>query len=404
MSLRLALVSLHTSPGDDPGTGDVGGMNVAVKHTALALADLGHDVEVLTRRTSATTPDAVRLAPGVTLRQIHAGPAEPRIKADHEQYIDEFADALRHLGPYDIIHSHHWFSGMAALELAHHHGIPHVQSFHSIAAAQSTPLSEGERPESPGRLDGEARLARESDAIVTVSDAERETVVGRLGAEPTRVFTVPPGVDAEQFAPAELPGSSPQHADAVTHGAGYLVAAARLEPLKGLDLAIEALAELPSSLRPDLIVSGGATSGYDAYPDELRALADRLGVGGRVHFIGPQTRDALADLLRGASLALVPSHSETFGLIALEAQACATPVVAADAGGLREAVVDGVTGIVVPVREPGAWAGTISTLLRDSARRAELGAAGRQRALEFTWGRTARATVQVYENLLGRSA
>ncbi|PFG29782.1 glycosyltransferase [Paramicrobacterium agarici] len=395
MSLRLALVSLHTSPNDDPGTGDVGGMNVAVRHTALALAELGHEVDVLTRRSSTTAPDAVEVAPRVTLRQLHAGPAERRVKGDHEEYIAEFGEAMRHLGPYDVIHSHHWFSGMAALELAHHDGIPHVQSFHSIAAAHTTPLSEGERPESPGRIAGEEHLAQHSDAIITVSDAERETVTARLGADPARVHTVAPGVDAAQFSPKT---------DAATSDAGYLLAAARLEPLKGLDLAIEALAQLPRDGRPDLVVSGGATTGFDDYPDELRSLAERLGVADRVHFIGPQSRDALADLLRGARIALVPSHSETFGLIALEAQACGTPVVASDAGGLREAIVDGKTGILVPVRQANAWAGTISALLRDPERCAQLGAAGRERALTFTWERTARATVNVYESLLGRAA
>ncbi|WP_166983183.1 glycosyltransferase [Paramicrobacterium fandaimingii] len=397
MPLRLALVSLHTSPNDDPGTGDVGGMNVAVRHTALALAELGHHVDVLTRRSSPDAPDAVEVAERITLRQLHAGPPERRVKGDHEEYIAEFGGAMRHLGPYDVIHSHHWFSGMAALELAQHHGIPHVQSFHSIAAAHTTPLSEGERPESPGRLAGEELLAQRSDAIITVSDAERETVITRLGADPARVITVAPGVDAAQFSPHETP-------DASTGDAGYLLAAARLEPLKGLDLAIKTLAELPKSGRPDLIVSGGATTGFDDYPDKLRALAEGLGVADRVHFIGPQARDALADLLRGARIALVPSHSETFGLIALEAQACGTPVVASDAGGLREAVVDGQTGILVPVREPSAWAGTISTLLRDPERCAELGAAGRERALQFTWERTAQGTVAVYEKLLGRQA
>ncbi|GAB2529372.1 glycosyltransferase [Paramicrobacterium agarici] len=395
MSLRLALVSLHTSPNDDPGTGDVGGMNVAVRHTALALAELGQEVDVLTRRSSTTAPDAVEVAPGVTLRQLHAGPAERRVKGDHEEYIAEFGEAMRHLGPYDVIHSHHWFSGMAALELAHHHGIPHVQSFHSIAAAHTTPLSEGERPESPGRIAGEEHLAQHSDAIITVSNAERETVTARLGADPARVHTVAPGVDAAQFSPKT---------DAATNDAGYLLAAARLEPLKGLDLAIEALAELPREGRPDLVVSGGATTGFDDYPDELRSLAEHLGVADRVHFVGPQSRDALADLLRGARIALVPSHSETFGLIALEAQACGTPVVAADAGGLREAIVDGQTGILVPVRQANAWAGTISALLRDPERCAQLGAAGRERALTFTWERTARATADVYERLLGRAA
>ncbi|SEB60798.1 D-inositol-3-phosphate glycosyltransferase [Paramicrobacterium humi] len=392
MPLRLALVSLHTSPNDDPGTGDVGGMNVAVRHTALALAELGHEIDVLTRRSSTAGPDACEVAPGVTLRQLSAGPAERRVKGDHEEYIEAFRAAMADLGPYDLIHSHHWFSGMAAVEIARSRGIPHVQSYHSIAAALSTPLSEGERPESPGRLAGEAALAAASDAIITVSDAERSTVIDRLGAEPQRVVTVYPGVDANQFAPDS-------RSDAATVSPGYIVAAARLEPLKGLDLAIETLA---GSRDPELrlVVSGGPTTGHDDYPAELEQLARDRSVADRVEFIGPQGRDALAALLRGARTVLVPSHSETFGLIALEAQSCGVPVLAADAGGLREAIADGETGVLVPARDPARWAAELDALLADSQRARVLGEAGRTRALQFTWRRTAEQTAAVYERVL----
>ena len=391
VSLRIALVSLHTSPDDDPGTGDVGGMNVAVRATAVALAGLGHAVDILTRRNAPDAPSDRELAPGVVLRNLTAGPAERRVKGDHEEYIDAFGVAMQAHGPYDIVHSHHWFSGIAALPFARQAGIAHVQSFHSIAADASAPLSAGERPESPGRMLGEARLARESDAVITVSDSERDTVVRRLGANPTRVVVVPPGVDTALFSPAAAPATSRP---------GYLVAAARLEPLKGLDLAIEALAALPASDRPELVIAGGPTTGYDEYPADLRSLAERHGVAGRVRFIGPQSRKDLAALFRGARMLLVPSHSETFGLVALEAAASGIPVVAAASGGLTEAVENGVTGVLVDSRDATDWARAVRGILDDDRLAARLGAAGRSRASQFTWHRTASQTLAVYEAVL----
>ncbi|MET4638113.1 glycosyltransferase [Mycetocola sp. 2940] len=390
MPLRIALVSLHTSPDDDPGVGDVGGMNVAVRATALALAASGHAVEILTRRSERDAPASMDLAPGATLRHLDAGPAERRVKGDHEAYIAEFARAMQALGPYDVVHSHHWFSGMAALDYAAARGIPHVQSFHSIAADPSTPLSDGERPESPGRMRGEAHLAQASDAVLTVSAAERDTVVRRLGASPDRVVVVSPGVDADLFSPA---ASQPAHP-------GYVVVAARLEPLKGLDLAIEAIAALPDGIRPELVIAGGPTTGHDAYPAELREHARAHGLADGIRFLGPQSREDLATLLRGARMLLVPSHSETYGLVALEAAASGIPVVATASGGLVEAVEHGVTGLLVDSRNPAAWTDAVRRLLEDDALSARLGAAGRAHATTQTWDRAAAATAEVYERLV----
>ena len=384
------MISLHTSPDDDPGTGDVGGMNVAVRSTALALAAQGHTVEILTRRTDPDGPAAHDLAPGVTLRHLDAGPAERRIKGDHEAYIAEFAQSLQALGPYDVVHSHHWFSGEAALDFARRRGIPHVQSFHSIAADPSTPLSDGERPESPGRMLGERHLAQASDAVIAVSAAERDTVITRLGASPAHVVVVTPGVDADLFTPAVAPAAHP----------GYIVAAARLEPLKGLDLAIEAIATLPDGLRPELVIAGGPTTGHDEYPADLCEHARAHGLADGIRFLGPQSREDLAELLRGARMLVVPSHSETYGLVALEAAASGIPVVATASGGLIEAVEDGVTGLLVDSRDPAAWTDAVRRLLEDDTLSARLGTAGRARAEHFTWDRTAAATADVYTRLL----
>lgn len=393
-ALRIALVCLHTSPASDPGIGDAGGMNVVVRNQAIALGALGHSVDLFTRRSSPDQPVSTPLCdsgPGesVTLHFVDAGPAHPVAKGVHEQFMDEFGLALDAFGEFDIVHSHHWFSGMAALPFARRRGIPHLQSFHSIAADPATPLSEGERPESPGRLAGEAWLAQESDGVIAVSAAEADTVVTRLGASVDRVSVVAPGVDSALFRPGER-ASTP-----------YIVAAGRLDPLKGFDLAIEALAAVPAGVRPELVIAGEESVDYSHYPDELRALAASHGVESLVRFVGPQSRADLATLLREARVVVIPSHSETYGLVALEAAASATPVVAAAAGGLREAVVDGVTGIVLASRAPEVWAGAIARILQEPALSASLSTTARVRATGLSWAHSADALVEVYRRALG---
>ncbi|WEO76163.1 glycosyltransferase [Cryobacterium sp. SO2] len=369
-------------------------MNVVVRHQAEAMAALGHHVEILTRRSSPDMPAARRLGPGVTLRYLDAGPLRSVPKGDHEGFIEEFRGRAASLGPWDVIHSHHWFSGMAMLPLARTLGVPHVQSFHSIAADAATPLSEGERPESGGRMAGEAWLARESDAIVAISHAEADTIVQRLGGSPERITVVLPGVDGTLFHPrtrAPAGGAT---------GHGYAVVAGRLQPLKGLDLAIEAIAAVPEQLRPDLVIAGDASADFDGYIDELTRLAARHGIADRVRFVGPRSRVDLAALFRGARVVLVPSHSETFGLVALEAAASGVPVVAQGTGGLREAVLAGDTGLIVESRDPREWAGALAEVLSDPELARRLSQAARARAEIFDWPRSAAALLDVYCSLL----
>lgn len=366
-------------------------MNVVVLHQARALAALGHSVDILTRRSSPELGGSRPLGPRLVIRFLDAGPEHPLPKGGHETVIDEFSSRLSELGPYDVFHSHHWFSGMAALPVTTERRVPHVQSFHSIAADPETPLSEGERPESPGRLAGEAHLARESDAVVAISAAEAQTVVTRLGGDPRRVVVVPPGVDADLFHP--WTGGR--------RGSGYVVAAARLQPLKGLDLAIEAVAAVSADVRPDLIVAGEASTDFDGYVDELRSLADARGITEKVHFIGPQSRPDLAALLRESRLVLVPSHSETYGLVALEASASGVPVIASASGGLREAVVDDETGVVLDSRDPVVWGRTIERVLLDPDLGERLARGGRARAEALSWPQSAVSLVACYRELVG---
>lgn len=380
----LMFVSMHTSPAESPGAGDAGGMNVVELHQAQALASLGYRVELVTRRAAPDQPDVEELSPGVTLRHLNAGPREPLAKSAIDAHIDEFAAGLAMLPPVDLVHSHHWMSGMAAIDLAERWGVPHVQSFHSVAALPDSPLSHGEPPESPARVAGEALLAQRSDAIVTVSTAEARTVVERCGAQPDRVFVVPPGVDLDQFRPA-APADERPRCPRCGSSAGYVLMAARLQPLKGADLAIRAMAEVPPALRPDLMIAGDISADFEEYLSEVIKLIDALGMHDHVHFVGAQSRSELASLMRHSQALLVPSHSETFGLVALEGAASGVPVLASSTGGLREVVVHQETGYLMHDREPGSWGTALVRLLVDEPLRQRMGLIARIHARRFAW-------------------
>ena len=401
MPLQLAFVSLHTSPATQPGSGDAGGLNVVERATADALADLGHRVDLITRRAHPDEPDAVELRPGVTLRHLTAGPERPLPKSEIDAFIPEFSDRLGRLDPYDLVHSHHWMSGVAALPHARAWGVPHVQSYHSVAALPGSPLAEGEPPESPGRVPGEALVARESQAVVAISAAEARTVIERCGADPDRVCIVSPGVDHDLFRPLR-PDERPWTVTGAPCPRGFALFAARLQPLKGPDLAIRALAGVDPAIRPHLVIAGDVSADFAAYEARLLALVDDLGLADQVSFIGPQPRPELARLMRAARLVLVPSHSETFGLVALEAAASGTPVIAAAAGGLREAVAHGETGQLMDSRRPEDWANAITYLLTEPRLLERQGVVARVHSRRFVWRWSAARLVSVYTDLLER--
>lgn len=393
---------MHTSPTDRPGSGDAGGMNVVERHQAEALAALGHEVELITRRSDPTPPDVVELSSGVSLRQLVAGPVAPLAKSEQDRLTTPFSAALAELEPYDLMHSHHWMSGVAALPVARAWGVPHVQSFHSVAAPPDSPLGHGERPESAGRLAGEALIAQQSDLVVAISRYEGDTAIHRCGADPRRVVVVPPGVDHDLFRPLAV-GESGWGAGRPEFEHGYAFFAARLQPLKAPDLAIAAVAGVPAGRRPHLVVAGEPSVDFPDYLAELDRLVTSTGLSGRVTFLGPQSRADLATLMRGARVMLVPSHSETFGLVALEASASGVPVIAADAGGLSEAVVDRRTGLVLTDRDATTWSDALDGLLTDEPTRAELGAQARQHALGYTWSGVGTRLAELYRALIDGS-
>lgn len=382
--LQVVMVSMHTSPVASPGSADAGGMNVFEVNAARALGARGHRVELLTRRDAPELPEVVEVAPGVRLFNLTAGPAESVAKSKQESLIEPFRQALAHWWQthgtgVDVLHSQHWFSGVAALPVARAAGVPHLQSYHSVAAPVGADLDAGEPPESEGRPAGERLVAERSDRIVAVSDAEARTIIERYQVPAERIRVVRPGVDLAMFRPLR-PGER--------HWAwqgDYLFFAARLQPLKGPDLAVRTLAALPRGRRPRLVVAGQTSVDFSWYARQLRDLADELDVTDEVLYIGSQDRDQLATMLRGAVLLLNPSRSETYGLINLEASASGVPVVATRTGGMVESVVDGVTGVLLDSRDPQVWAAAVLDFLVDEDRRARFGRAGREFAGQRSW-------------------
>ena len=400
MTLRAAFVSMHTSPAEQPGTADAGGMNVLTGALARALGAKGVEVTFVTRRSSVSQPDKVQLAPNVTLHHIDAGPPTPLPKSVIHHHIDQFRDGMANLGPFDLIHSHHWMSGVSALPLAKRWGIPHVMTYHSVAAHPNSSLGAGEPAETPERLDGEVVCAEQSDLVIAVSHHEAATVIGRCNADPERVVIVRPGVDTEIFHPLSDGDDAPGWTPGPKIRSGYAIFAARMQPLKAPDLAIRAIAGVPDDIRPDLVLVGQTSEDFAGYEADLHSLVTELDVEDRVHFLPGQQRTALARLIRHASIMLVPSYSETFGLIALEASASGVPVLAAAAGGLTEAICNTHTGLLVPTHEPDDWVRDLTNLLRDEELRTQMAATGRQRALGMTWPIVADRTLTAYGRVL----
>lgn len=392
---RIQFVSLHTSPVAVPGQGDAGGMNVYELNAALALGRAGFCVDLVTRRADPDSPALSPVGEGVRLIQLDAGEPAPVAKSDQERLIEPFRAALATLPAPDLVHSHHWFSGVAALPVAASWGVPHVASFHSIAAPPDSSLDLGEPPESPGRNAGERLVAAGCDRVVAVSRYESEVVRERLGAPGERVTVVRPGVDTELFRPL-APGEAAWRPEGVPAERPLVVFSARLQPLKAPDLAIRALAGLPAGVDAHLVIAGQASRDFAGYAEQLAALAGQLGVTRRVSFLDSQRREELAGLLRSARVVIVPSFSETFGMLALEAQASGVPVLASRAGGLPEAVVG---GVLVEGRDPARWSHDLAGLLSQDAWHQQLASSGRSFAEGRTWSVVAAELAEAYAGL-----
>ncbi len=397
------MLSVHTSPLAQPGTGDAGGMNVYVQQTALELARRGVEVEIFTRATASTDPAVVRVAPGVLVRNVVAGPFEGLDKNDLPTQLCAFtagvlrAEATHEPGYYDIVHSHYWLSGQVGWLAADRWAVPLVHTAHTLAAVKNASLAAGDSPEPPMRSIGEQQVVDEADRLIVNTDHEAQQLVSLHQADPARIDVVHPGVDLQVFTPGDRRAArAALGLDALDADVPIVAFVGRIQPLKAPDVLLRAAALLPGI---HVLIAGGPSGNGMSTPDDLVELATQLGITDRVTFLPPQSRDDLVRVYRAADVVAVPSYSESFGLVALEAQACGTPVVAAAVGGLPVAVRDGVSGALVHGHDPAAWATSIGDIVgRD---RAPMRDAAVAHAAGFSWGHTVDALLSSYGHAIG---
>lgn len=409
---RIAILSVHTSPLHQPGTGDSGGMNVYIVETAKRLAQRGIAVEIFTRATTPQDKESVELFPGVTVRHISAGPFEGLRKEDLPAQLCAVtagvlrAEAAQHVGFYDLIHSHYWLSGQVGWIAQERWGIPLVHTMHTMARVKNLQLADGDSPEPPIREIGEEQVVLAADRLVANTPAEAAELIDLYQADPQRVRVVEPGVDLDVFTPGDQAAIRSELG--IESDAQVLLFVGRIQPLKAPDVLIKAAAKLLESqpeLRESLqvIICGGPSGTGLDHPESLIELARELGVSNVVRFEPPAQRERLVKLYQAATVVVVPSHSESFGLVAVEAQACGIPVIAAKVGGLTTAVRDGVSGILVDGHNPETWAHVISETISDISLLESLRIGAIEHSANFSWERTTDKLLEVYHEAVESS-
>jgi len=392
---RVAVISLHTSPLAQPGVGDSGGMNVYVRELVSALAQAGVDCTTYTRATRADQPDVVQVEPGHRVVHLPVGPFE-LAKEDLPHVVEDFGDAvidhLKNDRGADVVHANYWLSGLVAHRVKHELDLPFVSTFHTLARVKA----EGGDPEPEWRDRAEADIINCADAICVSCTEEENDFRKHYGNPPGRIEIVAPGVEHAFFAPGDKRGA--RHALNLPSGP-VLLFVGRIQPLKGVDVAVRALAELRR--RDALLLVVGGASGLDGSAEVARVmnLIDELGVREQVRFVEPQPHHILSTYYRAADIVVVPSRSESFGLVALEAAACGIPVVASAVGGLLTLVDDGLTGFLVSGRDPSMFADRIRRILDDPALAASMSVRAAERARRYTWSFAAARLRRVYADL-----
>jgi len=396
---RAAVISLHTSPLVQPGAGDSGGMNVYVREMASALAQAGVECTTFTRADREGLPAEVMIEPGHRVVHVEAGPhhlpkeALPDVTDEFRRQVLQWID--RHDRP-DVIHGNYWLSGVVGHQLKHDLDVPFVSTFHTLARVKA----EGGDPEPVWRDRAEAEIVNCADAIC-VSCVEEEQQFRRLYGDPQgRLEIIAPGVEHAFFAPGDRRGA--RRALGLDDDRTVLLFVGRLQPLKGPDVAIRTLAELPDRHARLLVVGGASGADGDAETARAHALVDELGLHDRVTFVEPQPHHILSTYYRAADVVIAPSRSESFGLVALEAAACGIPVVASAVGGLISLVDDGRTGRLVEGRDPRDYARAVTDVLADPERAAAMSAAAVERARRYTWSFAAARLRRLYSDLTVR--
>jgi D-inositol-3-phosphate glycosyltransferase len=384
-------------------------LNVYVVQVAKRLAARGTEVEIFTRAVCRDTPPLAELAPGVLVRSVAAGPFEELDKHDLPAQVCQFtlevlrAEAAAEPGRYDLLHAHYWLSGKVGAAAKERWGVPLVQSMHTLGKVKNATLAAGDAAEPETRIRGEHEVIAAADRLIANTADEARQLTDMYSADPAKVQIINPGADLSLFDPGGPQGrAEARRRLGIAPDAVVLLFVGRLQPLKGPDVALKAAARLLET-DPDLretlqvVIVGGPSGRQErADPDRMRDLAARLGISDRVRFEPPCPQAELAQWYRAATVMLTPSHSESFGLVALEAQACGTPVVAASVGGLRTVVRDGDSGVLVDGHDPADWARVIKRLVRAPRRLQALSAGARRHASAFGWSATVDRLARVY--------
>ena len=397
---------VHTSPLDQPGIGDAGGMNIYVLESAQRMAAMGVEVDIFTRRTENESPETVEISQGVRVRYFDCGHGHLTKEQMPAHILGLSKEFLRIVKDekYDAIHSHYWISGKVAMPAAAKLGIPLIHTMHTMARVKNLNLAEGESPEPMIRVQGETQVAAAAQALIANTDSEAASLVSLYDACPDTVHVVNPGVDLFTFTPGT--GRKAAREQIGTPADALIVTfVGRIQPHKGPEVLIRATSELVKhspQMRPQLIVNiiGGASGANTEEVERLKELATWLNIDDVIHFAPPVPRADLVHWYRAADLVCVPSYSESFGLVALEAQACGTPVVATAIGGLRTAVADGISGVLVDGHDPKAWSSVIARLLHEPQRRVLLSMGAIEHASHFGWDTTARGTLDIYDQVI----
>ena len=410
--MNVAMLSYHTCPLATLGGKDTGGMNVYVRDLTLQLGRMGIHVDVFTRSQDEHVPHVLHdLGFGNRVVHVPAGPETPCPRQEMAEYIPEFVEGIKKFAEeknihYDLIHSHYWMSGLAAEALSDcWGGTPIIQMFHTLGEMKNrVARSEAER-EGSYRLDGERRVIGRVDRIIAATPAEQAQLEWLYNADMRKVYVVPPGVDVGHFYP--IPVDEARQFIGLTPEARMILFVGRIEPLKGLDTLIKAVACLRVKDLPEpvhLAVIGGNP---DAAPEEMSAemvhiqrMCDELTVGKMVAFLGKRSQDTLPYYYSAAEVVVMPSHYESFGMVALEAMACGTPVIASQVGGLAFLVQDGVTGYHVPDEDDEALCGKLSALLGDISLRKRLGKNAAEYAQSYAWPKIAAQLVEIYSDVI----
>jgi D-inositol-3-phosphate glycosyltransferase len=400
---RVATVSVHTSPLDQPGTGDAGGMNVYIVEIAKRLAERGVEVDIFTRATCRAQRPIEELAPGVLVRHVIAGPFEELDKTELPSQLCAFSsgllrvEAAHEAGHYDLLHSHYWLSGLSGWVAKQRWGVPLIHSMHTLAKVKNSALVSGDTPEPLARVLGEEQVVESADRLIANTADEAGQLISLYGADHARVATVNPGVDLSLFRP--MPGARSRLG--LPPDAFVMLFVGRIQPLKAPDVLLRAAAQMIAddpSLGRRLVVAivGGPSGAARSRPEELQRLAAALGISGVVRFEPPCPQHELAEWYRAADVTVVPSHSESFGLVAIESQACGTPVVASAVGGLCTAVQDGRSGVLVDGHDPARYAAVLARLASAPGLVEQMALAAVRHAGDFGWPAAVDRLLEVY--------